>query len=399
MRQRAFSRPLPIKTQLSAKGDVLPDKAGLHITPPITPITPRTEQELRRSCSALILSHTATITAASPKPKSTYSLQLGPSTSSLVKPPYSPVPRQRAKSVAPSSTSSTSTSTLGNGLSIRTGWGASSIRSDSPTSSLDTKSIEELKKILEENQYHPSPITSFSYPKPASSPLAARKMSMSDLPRVSTSLDAPSPISLRRLSPIEAIPVSSKRITRTITAEEIGTSHQPATSIPVVHARPMLVTVRPKTASASAASSPVVGESPWGLDMERRSRRIEREDRISMCPRPRTSHSQTGSKDSWTSIAAMSKDELDGRPLPPIPPMPMTGVTRNEGNEAPAAVRRPMVRSRTEGLLQVVGGGDGACGDYAYNEKEKKGAFKGIKRQMSIWTMKLGRGKKAAVAS
>lgn len=77
MRQRAFSRPVPIKTNLPVKA------AGLHeeddddtVLPlPLTPLTPRTEFDLRRACKALVNSPTPISTTSSVPPTTSYNKQ------------------------------------------------------------------------------------------------------------------------------------------------------------------------------------------------------------------------------------------------------------------------------------------------------------------------------------
>ncbi|KAI5843538.1 hypothetical protein DFP73DRAFT_86024 [Morchella snyderi] len=74
MRQRAFSRPVPIKTNLPVKA------AGLHeeddddtVLPlPLTPLTPRTEFDLRRACKALVNAPTPISTKSSVLPTTSH---------------------------------------------------------------------------------------------------------------------------------------------------------------------------------------------------------------------------------------------------------------------------------------------------------------------------------------
>ncbi|KAG0123774.1 hypothetical protein HOY82DRAFT_544026 [Tuber indicum] len=300
MRQKAFTRPAPIKTNISPRIEATVittttiSKKPLPVYSSLAPLSPRTELELRRSCSG-ILSRSAT-PAPSPKPD-----QKSPC-----------VPSNTVQSLNQTTNNKPETS-LGPNTDI------------SPESPPPPKDLVQAKTIVKP----PTPPSSNGTMPPYnfSKTALARKMSMCDTRRIRT--PSPSASTATNLgAKCHALPRTPARTPEPpielLNPEEIGQAkpfESSAIQVPVgLKRKPSLVRVSPRPKTSGGAENRT---NEWvRQELERRRNGSGNGgEKLVLFPRPNTSHSMKSMK-----TDPLPK-ELAERPLPPLPQMPSRSKT------------------------------------------------------------------------
>ncbi|CUS09405.1 unnamed protein product [Tuber aestivum] len=312
MRQKAFTRPAPIKTNISPKIETTvvtttaAAKKPLPVYSSLAPLSPRTELELRRSCSGLFSSRSAA-SAPSPRPD-------GES-------PY--VPSNAARSFTRTTNNKFETS-LGPNTDI-------SPESPSPKDLVQVSTIVQPPTPPSSN----GTVAPYNFSKTA----LARKMSTSEARKTRT--PSPPASTARNLGAKSHAPPHTPVRTpeppaELISPEEIGRAksfESSAIQVPVgLKRKPSLIRVTPRPKTSGGAESRT---SEWvrrELERRRNESGSERE-KLVLFPRPNTSHS-------------MKRDllpkELAERPLPPLPQMPVRSKTMGNVSGPLKSLRRQL---------------------------------------------------------
>ncbi|RPB05122.1 hypothetical protein L873DRAFT_1785789 [Choiromyces venosus 120613-1] len=316
MRQKAFTRPAPIKTNISPKiettvvtatATTATVKKPLPVHPSLAPLSPRTELELRRSCSRL-LSSASTTSASSPKRngKSSY------------------VPSNAAQSFTQTTNTKFETSSGSN--------------TDISPGSPPLKDLVHVNTIAKP----PTPPSSNGTVAPYnfSKTALARKMSLGDVRKTRTPSPAasttPNPSRAKSHAPLR-IPVRTPEPPiESINPEEIGQAklfESSAVQMPVgLKRKPSLIRVTPRPKTSSGAESRTHEWVKQELERRRNEGGKEKE-KLVLFPRPNTSHSMK--TDSL-------RKELAERPLPPLPQIPTRSKTMENAIGPLRSLRRQL---------------------------------------------------------
>ncbi|KAG0634253.1 hypothetical protein HOY80DRAFT_540140 [Tuber brumale] len=310
MRQKAFTRPAPIKTNISPKIETTvitttaTAKKPLPVYSSLAPLSPRTELELRRSCSG-ILSRSST-SAPSPKPEQ--------------KSPY--VPSNAAQSF--NRTTNNPETSLGPNTDI-------SPESPPPKDLVQVRTIVKPPTPPSSNGTMPP----YNFSKTA----LARKMSMCDTRRIRTPSPPASTASNLRAK-CHAPPRTPARTPEPpielINPEEIGQAkpfESSAIQVPVgLKRKPSLIRVSPRPKTSGGAESRTNEWVRQELERRRNESGNERE-KLVLFPRPNTSHSMK---------ADPLPKELAERPLPPLPQMPTRSKTMGNASGPLRSLKRQL---------------------------------------------------------
>ncbi|PWW79018.1 hypothetical protein C7212DRAFT_361836 [Tuber magnatum] len=315
MRQKAFTRPAPIKTNIPPKIEaaVVTTTAGttaakkpLPVYSSLAPLSPRTELELRRSCSGLFSSRSAT-SAPSPRPD-------GGSPS---------VPANAARSFTRTANDKFETSLESN----------TDISPESPP----LKDLVRVHTMVKP----PTPPSSNGTVAPYnfSKTALARKMSLSEARKIRTP-SPPASTALNLGANSRAPPHTPARTPEPpmelINPEEIGQAksfESSAIQVPVgLKRKPSLIRVTPRPKTSGGAESRTNEWVRQELERRRNESGNERE-KLVLFPRPNTSHS-------------MKRDplpkELAERPLPPLPQTPTRRKTMGNVGGPLRSLRRQL---------------------------------------------------------